>query len=218
MEGRRSGTGTVESVNVGSVRTVEWNGRPITTGIFKEPVAGRRTVRGVNVDGDEQADRRVHGGPDMAVYVYAAEDYGWWGDELGRRLGPGTFGENLTLRGVSPTGAVLGERWRIGTTVLRVTQPRLPCYKLGIRMGDPRFPSRFAAAARPGTYLAIEQEGDVGAGDAVEIVSRPDHGITVGDVERAYHDDRGRVPHLLVDDLPDGWRQWAQKVLAHRAD
>lgn len=214
----RSAPGRLVSVNVGSVRTIDWNGRQVTTGIYKKPVDGRRPVRGVNVDGDDQADRRVHGGPDMAVYAYAAEDYRWWEDELGRPLAPGTFGDNLTVEGVSPSDAVLGERWRVGSAVLRVTQPRIPCYKLGIRMGDPRFPSRFAAAGRPGTYLAIEEEGEVGAGDGVDVLSRPDHAVTVGDVERAYHVDRSRVPSLLAaPDLSDGWRQWAQKV-RDRAD
>jgi MOSC domain-containing protein YiiM len=202
-------------VNVGGVRAVEWNGRTITTGIWKSPIEGRRLVQGVNVDGDDQADRSVHGGPEKAVYAYAAEDLSWWTAQVDREVGPGTFGENLTTSGIDLAAAVIGERWAVGTAVFRVTQPRIPCFKLGIRMGDARFPARFAAAGRPGAYLAIEQEGEVGAGDDVILMGRPDHGLTVGDVERAYHLDRSRAARLLdVDDLPEGWRSWAARMTA----
>jgi MOSC domain-containing protein YiiM len=204
----------VRSVNVGRPRDVEWQGRLVRTAIFKAPVDGRRRVEGVNVAGDDQGDRGVHGGPTKAVYVYAVEDYHWWSDELGRPVGPAGFGDNLTTEGIVLTAAVVGERWRVGTATLRVTEPRIPCYKLGIRMGDRRFPPRFAEAGRPGTYLAIDEPGDVGAGDTVTVLDRPEHGVTVGDVERAYHGDRARVPRLLdAPDLSDGWRAWAHKVV-----
>jgi MOSC domain-containing protein YiiM len=136
----------VESVNVGTPRAVGWRGRTVTTAIWKAPVVGRVAVRGVNVDGDEQGDRKVHGGVDKALYAYAAEDYDWWAEQLGRGLGPGTFGDNLTTRGLEVSAAVVGERWRAGATLLEVAQPRIPCFKLGIRMGSQRFPRRFAAA------------------------------------------------------------------------
>lgn len=188
--------------------------RPVRTAIWKSPVEGRVQVRGVNLDGDDQADRSVHGGPDKAVYAYTAEDLRWWTDERGRDVGPGTFGENLTTLGIDLAGAVIGERWAVGSTLLEVAQPRIPCYKLGIRMGDRRFPAQFAAAGRPGAYLRIIEAGSVEAGDAIRVVSRPGHGLTVGLVERAYHADRSLVPLLLTaPDLPEEWVGWARHVI-----
>jgi len=139
-----SGAARVVSVNVGRPRTVEWHGREVRSAIWKEPVAGRLRVEGVLVEGDAQADLRVHGGPTKSVYAYAVEDYRWWSEQVGEELGPGTFGDNLTIEGIDPVRTVIGERWAIGTAVLRVTEPRIPCFKLGIRMGD-------AASARPRT-------------------------------------------------------------------
>src|SRR6478735_5839657 len=153
--------------------------------IGKSPVEGRVRVEGVNVAGDEQADRRVHGGPDKAVYAYASEDTAFWEAELGRELGPGAFGENLTTEGVDVSGAVIGERWRIGDVELEVAQPRLPCAKLGIRLGDPMMVRRFGEARRPGAYLRIVREGELGAGDPIEILHRPEHGVSVRDVSAA---------------------------------
>jgi len=161
----------VVSVNVGLPRVVEWHGRNVETAIWKAPVEGRVAVRGVNVDGDGQADLRVHGGPDKAVYAYAVEDYAWWSDALGRTLAPGTFGENLTVAGVDLSGAQVGSRWRVGTTLLEVTQPRFPCFKLGIRMGDAGFVEQFERAARFGAYFRIVEDGEVGAGDGIELVA-----------------------------------------------
>jgi MOSC domain-containing protein YiiM len=178
--------GEVRSVNVGRPRPVGLRrGRTVRSAIAKAAVDGRVAVRGVNVEGDDQADRRVHGGPDKAVYAYAAEDTAWWEAELGRELGPGAFGENLTVAGVDVSGAVIGERWRIGTVELEVCQPRLPCFKLGLRFGDPKMLKRFTRAERPGAYLRIRREGELGAGDAVEVGSRPEHGVTVALVARA---------------------------------
>ena len=143
-------TAAVASVNVGRVRTVSLRGEPVRTAIWKSPVAGPVAVRGVNLAGDTQADRSVHGGPDKAVYAYAAEDLAWWAAQLDRPVEPGTFGENLTTTGMDLAAATIGDRWAVGTTVLEISQPRIPCYKLGIRMDDPRFPVRFAQSARPG--------------------------------------------------------------------
>jgi MOSC domain-containing protein YiiM len=202
----------VASVNVGRPRTISWSGREVTTAIWKEPVAGRLPVRGVNVAGDEQADRSVHGGPGKSLYVYGLDDYRWWEATLGRPVGPGTFGDNLTVAGLDPSDALIGERWAVGGTVLQVTAPRIPCYKLGIRMGDDSFPRRFAAAMRPGTYLSIVQEGEIGAGDPLEVVHRPDHQVTVRTVARAYHGERDLVPALLdAPELPGSWRSWAEE-------
>lgn len=204
----------VTSVNVGTVRSVEHRGRTVTTGIFKAPVAGRVTASGVNVVGDDQADRVNHGGPEQALYAYAAEDIDWWSQQVGRSLEPGTFGENLTTRGLDVNGALVGERWRIGNAVFEVTAPRIPCFKLGIRLGDGRFPQRFARAGRPGAYLRIAEPGDIGAGDLITVEHRPSHDVTVGLVARAYHDDRSLAEHLLeAPQLGAGWREWA---LAHR--
>jgi MOSC domain-containing protein YiiM len=208
---------TVVSVNVGGIRTVVLRGRAVRTAIWKAPVAGPVAVRGVNLAGDRQADRSVHGGPEKAVYAYANEDLAWWAAELGRPVEAGAFGENLTTAGVDLAAAVVGEHWAVGTTVLEVTQPRIPCFKLGIRMGDPHFPARFAAAARPGAYLRIMSEGEIAAGDRIRVVTRPDHGVTVGLVERAYHRDRSLVPRLLdAPDLPEPWRGWARHMLEAR--
>ena len=206
---------SIVSVNVGAPRDVEWFGRTVRTAIGKEPVAGRVAVRGVNLDGDDQADRRVHGGADKAVYAYAAEDYAWWSDELGETVRPGMFGENLTTEGIDLGAAVVGERWAVGTAVLEVAQPRQPCFKLGIRMGDAAFRDRFASADRPGAYLRIVTEGDVGAGDVIEVVHRPDQGLTVLDIVRTAADPTPeRLGALLaVPDVPEGWRDWAARQL-----
>ena len=207
--------GLVVSVNVGQPTDVRWHDRDVSTAIWKRPLAGRHRVAGVNLDGDDQADRRVHGGPTKSVYAYATEDYAWWEAGLGGNLDPGTFGENLTTEGIDLAAAIVGERWRIGTATLRVTEPRIPCFKLGMRMGDAGFVDRFAEAGRPGTYLAIETAGELGASDAIALVDRPDHGLTVGDVERAYHKHRELLPALVhCPDLSDAWRDWARRTLA----
>jgi MOSC domain-containing protein YiiM len=205
--------GVVESVNVGTPREVSWRGRTVTTAIWKDPVRGRVRVRGVNVDGDRQANLEVHGGVDKALYAYAAEDLEWWAGQLGREVPPGSFGENLTVRGVDVSGALVGERWRAGGTLLEVSQPRIPCFKLGIRMGSQRFPSHFAAAGRPGAYLRILAEGAVAAGDPVEVVHRPGHGLTVAEVSRIYHQDHAGAARLLqVPELSGSWKQWAERL------
>jgi len=176
----------VISVNVGRPQQLSVRrGRPLMSAIGKAPVDGRVRVAGVNLEGDDQADRRVHGGPDKAVYAYAAEDTAFWAEELGRELGPGAFGENLTTEGVDVSGAVVGERWRIGDVEFEVAQPRLPCAKLALRMGEPKMVKRFAQERRPGAYLRIVREGTLGAGDPVEVLSRPEHGVTVRDVSDA---------------------------------
>ena len=206
--------GVVVSVNVGTPRELPWRGRTVRTAIWKHPVPGRVKVRGVNVDGDDQGDREVHGGVDKALYSYAAEDYEWWGNELGQELAPGTFGDNLTVRGIDVSGAEVGERWRVGGTLLEVAQPRTPCFKLGIRMGSQRFPRRFAAARRPGAYLRILTEGEVAAGDPVEVVHRPGHGLSVAEVSRIYHDDHAAAARLLqVPELAGTWRRWASRMV-----
>jgi MOSC domain-containing protein YiiM len=205
------------SVNVGGVRSVEWHGRVVTTAIWKEPVSGRVAVQGVNVDGDHQADRRVHGGPDKAVYAYATEDYEWWSRQLGYELRPGTFGENLTVEGIDLNGLVIGTRWHVGSTELEVSQPRLPCFKLGIRMGDAEFVDRFEDAGRFGAYLRIVRAGEVGRGDEITIARRA-AGITVAELGRAMHGaDPGTLERIAADDaVAEAWRDWATRALARR--
>jgi MOSC domain-containing protein YiiM len=200
----------VVSVNVGRPQQVSVRrGRPIMSAIGKAPVDGRVRVAGVNVDGDDQADRRVHGGPDKAVYAYAAEDTAWWSARLARELRPGVFGENLTLEGVDVTNAVIGERWRIGSVELEVCQPRQPCFKLGLRFGDPQMVKLFAHAGRPGAYLRILAEGELGTGDQVDIIHRPAHGVTIGLVARAIlFDDSLLAAAVAAPELPEGLASW----------
>ena len=205
--------GAVVSVNVGVTQAREWHGRTVETGIWKRPVDGRVAVRGVNLDGDAQADRRVHGGPDKAVYAYAIEDSEWWSEELGRAVEPGTFGENLTVRGLDLGASVIGTRWHVGSTVLEIAQPRLPCFKLGMRMGDAAFVEEFELAGRFGAYLRIIEEGDVGAGDEIFVGDAPGDGITVGELGRAEHRAFPElVARVLADPyVPESWKHWAER-------
>ena len=206
--------GKVLSVNVGGVREFEYGGRPARSAIWKSPVAGRVAVRGVNLVGDDQADRKAHGGPDKVVYAYAVEDARWWEQEIGRSLAYGEFGQNLTTEGVEVNDALVGERWQIGTVVLEVSEPRIPCWRLGARMNDKLFPRRFTEALRPGAYLRIVAEGDVGAGDEIQVVERPDHDLTIRDVFRIYTRDRHEVDRLLaVPRMSESWRRWANDWL-----
>jgi MOSC domain-containing protein YiiM len=204
----------VLSVNVGAVREFEYKGRPAKSGIWKSPVAGRIAARGINLDGDEQADRKAHGGPDKVIYAFAVEDARWWEQEIDRPLEYGEFGENLTTEGIEVNDALIGERWEIGTTVLEVSEPRIPCWRLGVRMNDQLFPRRFTEASRPGTYLRIVVEGDVGAGDEIRVVERPDHDLTVRHVFRIYTRDRHEADRLLaVPQMSESWRSWASNFL-----
>ena len=154
-------------MNVAQLRTLTVRGREVQTGIFKQPVEGPVAVGELGLEGDVQADRRVHGGNDQAVYAYAIEDVAWWESELGRELGPGFFGENLTLRGLDVSGAEPGDRWKAGGVTLEVTFPRTPCQKLATKVGDPKFVKRFAKAGRPGMYLRVVETGELAAGDPV---------------------------------------------------
>ena len=187
----------IVSVNVGTPRQISVRrGRPMMSAIVKEPVEGPVRVEGVNLAGDDQADRRVHGGPDKAVYAYAREDEDWWAAELRREIVDGMFGENLTTVGLDVTGAVIGERWLLGSVVLEVCQPRLPCSKLGLRFGDLKMVKAFGQASRPGAYLRIVTEGELGAGDEVTITHRPDHDVTVALVADAILVDESLLPRV----------------------
>ncbi|HEY4279901.1 MAG TPA: MOSC domain-containing protein [Conexibacter sp.] len=208
--------GALLSVNVGRPQPIgRHRGRPLLSAIGKQPATGRVRVEGVNLAGDEQADLRVHGGPDKAVYAYAREDSDWWAGELEREIPHGLFGENLTTTGVDCTNAVVGERWRVGTTLLEVCQPRLPCFKLSARFEDPLMLKRFAQASRPGAYLRIIEEGELGAGDAVAVVDRPDHAVTIRLVADAMVLDETLLAQTLgAPQLPASLRDW----IAQRAE
>jgi MOSC domain-containing protein YiiM len=168
------------SIQVGHPRKVKWRRRTVTTGIYKDPVEGRIMLRRSNLEGDEQADLRVHGGWDKAVYVYPSEHYAFWRTELpGMHLPYGMFGENFTTEGLDESSVRIGDRFRIGGAVVEVTQPRVPCYKLGVRFGRLDMPQRFHASGRCGFYLAVLEEGDVGAGDVWERIGRDPNAMSV---------------------------------------
>jgi MOSC domain-containing protein YiiM len=208
----------VVSVNVGLPRTVHWKGREVTTGIFKEPVGGRVRVRRLNLDGDRQADLTVHGGAAKAVYAYPLEHYAYWRERLGADLPFGAFGENLTVEGLALEHDVaIGDRFRIGTAELVVTQPRVPCYKLAVRFGRESMVKQFAASGRTGYYLAVAVEGHVAAGDPVQLVAHHPSQVPVAEITRVFtggRDDPAAIARLVaLDALPDDWRRHFAKRL-----
>jgi MOSC domain-containing protein YiiM len=209
----------VLSVNVGLPREVTWRGKPVRTGIYKEPVTGRVPLRRLNLDGDRQADLRVHGGPDMAIYAYPSEYYELWSRERPElELGPGTFGENLTTEGLPDEDVSIGDRFRFGTAELVVTQPRLPCFKLGIKMGRDEFVTEFLERGLYGFYLAVIREGHVEAGDPIVALTREPHRFGVNEVARLYARDRDDVESMRraaeLGVLPERWRDYFRKRVA----
>jgi MOSC domain-containing protein YiiM len=196
----------VISVNVGAIRELEWRGQTVRTGIWKHAVDGPVPLRGVNFVGDDQADRNVHGGADKAVYAYSIEDYDFWAKQETFEVGPSVFGENLTVQGLDLTSALVGDRWRVGTALLEVAQPRLPCFKLGIRVRDPRFLKRFQLAIRPGAYLRIIEEGAIQAGDRIDVVERPAHTVTMGLMVESVSDPAKARAIQVAPRLPENWR------------
>jgi MOSC domain-containing protein YiiM len=206
--------GVVQSVNLGVLRVVPWTESMGSTGIDKRPVAGRVRAEGVGLAGDVIVDTKNHGGYDQAVYAYAREDAAWWAAELDREIPPGAFGENLSTTGVDCTGAVIGERWAVGTTVLEVSRPRIPCRTFAGFWDVPRLVKRFTERGVPGAYLRILVEGELGAGDEVRVVHRPEHGLTIGEVFRALTGDRSLVPRLLeAPELPAALHDRARRLL-----
>lgn len=199
-------------------RQVMWQGTAVTTGIFKEPVPGRVPLRMLNFAGDGQADLSVHGGRDKAVYAYPFEHYPAWESQLGRRLPPGAFGENLTTAGLIENQVHIGDEFRIGTARLVVTQPRMPCFKLGIRFGDAGMAKTFLKAGWPGIYFAVVEEGEVGPDDAIEKIQTDERRVTVSDMlalmldHHAAPDDLRRV--LEVPALAEVWREEFRSRLA----
>ncbi|WP_432899809.1 MOSC domain-containing protein [Micromonospora matsumotoense] len=197
-------TGRVAAMNLGVVTEAQWAGDASgRSGIDKRPVDGPVLLRADGVTGDFIGERAHHGGPDQAVYAYAQEDAGWWSAELGRDIRPGGFGENLTTWAVDVTGAVIGERWSVGSALLQVTKPRTPCLTFAGFWGVPDLIKRFTVRATPGAYLRVLRDGEVGAGDPVEVVDRPAHGVTIGEVFRATSLEPELLPRLLdVPELP----------------
>jgi len=208
------------SVNVGLPRLVLRNGEPVSTGIFKDPVEGRVRVRTLNLDGDRQSDLSVHGGPQKAVYLYPSEHYEFWKQELpDMDLPLGMFGENLTTTGLFETEVHIGDTFRAGSAELMVTQPRMPCYKLGIRFGRADMIKRFLISERSGFYFSVLKEGDVGAGDEVELLERNDSGVRVVDITRLYSSEKENVALLrraiATEALPESWREYFRKRIGN---
>jgi MOSC domain-containing protein YiiM len=206
------------SVNVGRPQLVMRNDEPVSTAIFKEPVAGRVRLRTLNLDGDRQADLSVHGGPTKAVYVYPAEHYEYWKRKLPEMELPwGMFGENFTASGFSESELNIGDEFSVGSAKVMVTEPRMPCYKLGIRFGRTDIIKKFLVSERTGFYLAVLQEGEVGVGDHFQLTKRNEPSITVSDVTQLYARDKGNAELLRraieVEALPEGWRTYFQHQL-----
>jgi MOSC domain-containing protein YiiM len=206
------------AISVGGPREVQWRGRSVQTSIFKTPVSRRVHVTRGNIEGDQQSDLSVHGGPEKAVYAYPAEHYNFWRRELAdAELTWGAFGENFTIEGLLEDDVWIGDRYRVGTVELVVTQPRMPCYKLAIRFERPDMVKRFHQSRRSGFYLAVEREGEVGAGDAIERFARDERRLTVADVVALYATDSANQP-LLENasdhpSLPAAWREYFRKRL-----
>ena len=204
------------SVNVGLPRDVYWQGKTVTTGIFKEPVNSPIMLNTLNLVGDKQADLSVHGGLDKAVYAYPIEHYEFWRGELPDiDFSAGVFGENFTTEGIIEDSVLIGDRYRIGEAEVIVTQPRLPCYKLGIRFGRADMVKKFLASRRTGFYLGVLREGVVEAGNKIELIGREERTVSVADITRIYALEREDMRTLElaveVEALPEKWKEYLRK-------
>src|SRR5437763_15271872 len=209
---------TILSLNVGLPKEVSWQGKLVTTGIFKEPVKGPVMMRTLNLDGDQQADLTVHGGVTKAVYAYPSEHYDSWRTELpGVDVPWGMFGETFTTEGLLEENVYIGDRFGIGETEVMITEPRMPCYKLGLKFGRAEIIKRFLASRRTGFYFAVVREGRVGAGDTIELIGREQQDISVADITRLYafqKDDLKSLPRAIeVEALPENWKGYFQHQL-----
>ena len=210
------------SVNTGLPREVTWHGRSVTTAIFKQPVAGRVALRKLNLDGDRQADLTVHGGEHKAVYCYPSAHYEYWKRELpGRELPTAIFGENFTTDGLLEDSVHIGDRFSVGSAEVVVTQPRLPCYKLGVRFQADDMVRRFLASGRTGFYFAVTREGEVGAGDEFKVLVRDPNAVPVSEITRLYIAKRFGAADvtsvqraLLVAALPESWKGYFRERLS----
>jgi MOSC domain-containing protein YiiM len=206
------------SVNVGLPREITWKGRVVRTSIFKAPVGGPIRVAKLNLEGDQQSDLSVHGGVEKAIYAYPSEHYQYWRKELsGADLGWGAFGENFTTVGLLEETVHIGDSFRVGSAEFVVTQPRMPCFKLGIRFGRPDIVKRFLRSGRSGFYFAVIKEGEVTAGDSIDFLARDEHSVTVADIVNLYRSDADNQDLLqLVSELPslpNNWREYFRKRL-----
>jgi MOSC domain-containing protein YiiM len=206
------------SINVGLPREIQWQGKLVRTSIFKSPVAGDVRVSKLNLEGDQQSDLSVHGGVHKAVYAYPSEHYEFWREEIpGADLRWGAFGENLTTQGVLEEEVRIGDRLRIGSAEFIVTQPRMPCFKLGIRFGRSDIVKRFLRSGRSGFYLAVLEEGQIAAGGSIEVLTRDEHGVTVADIVNLYQADATNQELLRkasdLPALPPDWRDHFRKRL-----
>jgi MOSC domain-containing protein YiiM len=213
----------VVSVNTGRGVDAQWAGGLKRTAIDKRPAGGPGAVPvrvgRLGLAGDEQADTEHHGGPEQAVYAYAREDLDWWVEQLGRELPNGTFGENVTTHRLDVTGALIGERWRLGSAVVEVTGPRIPCVVFQNWLGEDHWVRRFSAAARPGAYLRVTQDGSVTSGDRIEVLHRPAGSVTVAESMRAYYGDATLLRRLLqVPGRGPQWDEVARRVLRPPGD
>ncbi|MET0645301.1 MAG: MOSC domain-containing protein [Pyrinomonadaceae bacterium] len=207
------------SLQVGRPRLVVWNGQTVSTGIYKTPVEGRVMLRTLNLDGDRQADLTVHGGVNKAAYVYPSEHYEYWRGELpDTELPWGMFGENFTTEGLDESSVHIGDRFRLGSAEVTVTQPRLPCHKLGVKFERADILKKFLASGRSGFYFSVRREGEVAAGDRVELIGRDENNVTVADILRLYVRDKDDVETLrravAVEALPESWREMFRQQLA----
>ena len=211
------------SVNVGLPREIEWKGKTVRTSIFKRPIAGRVRVSTLNVEGDQQSDLTVHGGPDKAVYAYPSEHYPFWRTELpGTDLPSGVFGENFTTTGLLEETLHIGDRLRVGSAEFVVTQPRMPCFKLGIRFNRSDMVKRFLQSGRTGFYFAVHKEGEVAADDSIEVLERDEYKVPVADIVNLYRGNAGNQDLLRrvteLPSLPNSWREYFRKQLQNPDD
>ena len=199
------------SLNVGLPRQVRFQGELVTTGIFKEPVQGSVKLRKLNLEGDKQADLKVHGGVDKAVYAYAGEHYDYWRQELPDMSLPwGMFGENFTTEGMFEESVNIGDQFKVGTANLIATQPRMPCYKLGVKFGSMDMIKRFLASGLTGVYFKVMKEGELEQGDEIKLIKKAENSVTVKDIVRIYTIDKDDIQTIeraiKIKDLPNGWR------------
>ena len=206
----------VLSINITSVvHQGEWTGSEGRTGIDKRSVAGPIEFKNNGVVGDRIIDTNVHGGYDQAVYAYAQEDARWWEKEIGEEIPAGRFGENLTTEGIDVNAALVGEQWKIGSVILEVSQPRIPCRVFAGFWKRATLIKDFTQAGRPGTYLRIIQEGTAQAGDLIEVIYKPDHAISISDLFSAKSGERAKINEIkVVPQLSIGFKEWAEKIAA----
>src|SRR5438128_6877913 len=219
--GAPAAVGTLLSVNVGMPKDVPWQGRTVFTGVFKQPVSGRRRVGRLNLDGDGQGDLAGHGGEQRAVFVYQIDSYRHWQEQLKRTdFVHGQFGENFTIEGLPDDAVCIGDRYQIGSALFEVTQPRVTCYRVGIRMNEPRMPALLTGSGRPGFYFRVLQEGEVGAGDEIVKVGEAEERMTVAEINALLYSPnhaRNRLERALrIEALSPGWRSSFELLLQNQ--